>query len=110
MKDYVRGQNMINEEIKAVNMFLILFYTVFILYDLYYYFLYPKCIDGGIVGLPEGGLGYWLYIIVIGFLPIGIYLKRKGKPQTVKYVFTIGYVVVDTINSVMVYMSESKSD
>ncbi len=107
MKDYVREQNYINEEIKAVKMFLILFYSVFFLYEGYFYFLYPKCTEG-IVGLPDGGLRYWLYLIVIALLPIGIYLMRLGKPQAVKYVFTIVYVVVDAINSVLIYVTEPK--
>jgi signal transduction histidine kinase len=92
------------EEIKASKLFLWLFYIIFLTYDLFYYFGMPMVNDNYESGFPEGGLGYWLHIIVLGLLPIAIYLLKGGNPYVAKYLVFIIYNLLDLISNLMLYI------
>jgi signal transduction histidine kinase len=101
----IEGMNnpkLILEEKKAVRLFLWLFYIVFLAYDISYYFILAKPL-GRKPGIPAGGLGYWFYIIIIFFIPISIYLMKKGNPYLIKYIYFIGYSCIDLVNSILIY-------
>jgi signal transduction histidine kinase len=49
------------------------------------------------------GLGYWIFILVIGLLPVSVYLIRKGKPYHVKYMILISYIIIDIIDNLIRY-------
>lgn len=70
-------QSLIQEEKEALKVFLILFYFIFLLYDIIYYFIYPAIdINEAQIGWPEGGLGIGVYIFIGSLLPISIYLQK----------------------------------
>ncbi|GLB60007.1 ATP-binding protein [Cytobacillus sp. NCCP-133] len=98
---------LVNEETKAVRLFMWLFYLIFTLYDLFYYYLLPLN-AGGTSGLPNGGLGIGYYLILIGLLPIAVYFFKTGSPFKVKYLFFTSFVLTDFINSMLIYLGESK--
>lgn len=104
MHDYVHGKKMINEEVKAVKLFLWLFYIVFISFDIYYYYIFPRSVDKS-VGIPEHGLGYWIYFFIATLLPLSIYLIKKGHTYAVKYIYTVGYLFFDTVNNLLVFFA-----
>ncbi|MDM5153191.1 ATP-binding protein [Bacillus sp. DX1.1] len=82
-----------------------LFYFIFLLYDIIYYFIYPAMnINEAQVGWPEGGLGIGVYIFVGSLLPISIYLQKRDHTYFVKYLFFIGYMLIDLINNLMIYL------
>lgn len=56
------------------------------------------------VGWPEGGLGIGVYIFVGSLLPISIYLQKRDHTYFVKYLFFIGYMLIDLINNLMIYL------
>ncbi|MGG0185472.1 ATP-binding protein [Bacillus rhizoplanae] len=100
-----KAHMLIQEEIKALKLFLSLFYIIFFSYDIIYYFIYPAMkIDNRPIGFPEGGLGFGMHIFMFLLLPIGIYLIKKKNPYAVKYIIFFGYTFIDLLNSIMIYL------
>ncbi|EJQ83929.1 ATP-binding protein [Bacillus toyonensis] len=93
-----------NEEIKALKVFLSLFFIIFFVYDLAYEFIVP--LIGGEqegVGKFEDGLGLWLYFWMVILFCIGIYFMKWKNPFAVKYIILIGYNILDFIHNIMIY-------
>ncbi|WP_226607554.1 ATP-binding protein [Bacillus cereus] len=102
-------KSLIYEEREALKVFLLLFYIIFFLYDVIYYFVYPAMdINGARIGWPEGGMGIGVYILVISLFPISVYLQKKGYVYFVKYLFLIGYMFIDIINNLMIYLNSNR--
>ncbi|MGG0237949.1 ATP-binding protein [Bacillus rhizoplanae] len=104
-----KAHMLIQEEIKALKLFLSLFYIIFFSYDIIYYFIYPAMkIDNRPIGFPEGGLGFGMHIFMFLLLPIGIYLIKKKNPYAVKYIIFFGYTFIDLLNNIMIYLGSSQ--
>ncbi|MBJ8071263.1 MULTISPECIES: ATP-binding protein [Bacillus cereus group] len=102
-------KSLIYEEREALKVFILLFYIIFFLYDAIYYFVYPAMnINEARVGWPEGGMGIGVYILVILLFPISIYLQKQGYVYFVKYLFLIGYMLIDLINNLMIYVHSDR--
>ncbi|QWG99087.1 two-component sensor histidine kinase [Bacillus mycoides] len=102
-------KSLIYEEREALKVFILLFYIIFFLYDVIYYFVYPAMnINEARVGWPEGGMGIGVYILVISLFPISIYLQKQGYIYFVKYLFLIGYMLIDLINNLMIYLHSDR--
>ncbi|EJR33390.1 ATP-binding protein [Bacillus mycoides] len=102
-------KSLIYEEREALKVFILLFYIIFFLYDVIYYFIYPAMnINEARVGWPEGGMGIGVYILVISLFPISIYLQKQGYVHFVKYLFLIGYMLIDLINNLMIYLHSDR--
>ncbi|MGE7853412.1 ATP-binding protein [Bacillus paramycoides] len=92
------------EEIKALKIFLCLFFVIFFMYDF---------AEKAMVLLSEGdqkladvfgeGLGLWLYSLMVLLFLIGIYCMRRKNPYIVKYIILIGYNILDFINNFIIY-------
>ncbi len=85
-----------NEEMKALKIFLSLFFIIFFVYDLAYEFIVP--LIGGEqegVGQFEDGLGLWLYFLMVVLFCTGIYFMKWKNPFAVKYIILIGYNLLD---------------
>jgi signal transduction histidine kinase len=93
---------LVMEEIKATKLFLWLFYITFLAFDVFYFYVIPY-LRGREIGLPEEGLGIWVHIIVIGFLPFLLYLLKQGNAYYVKYYIFIGYNLLDLISGLIMY-------
>ncbi|EOO42289.1 ATP-binding protein [Bacillus mycoides] len=104
-----RFKSLIYEEREALKVFILLFYIIFFSYDAIYYFMYPAMnINEARVGWPEGGMGIGVYILVISLFPISIYLQKQGYVYFVKYLFLIGYMLIDLINNLMIYLHSDR--
>jgi len=102
-------KSLIYEEREALKVFILLFYIIFFLYDIIYYFVYPAMdINEARIGWPEGGMGIGVYILVISLFPISIYLQKRGYVYFVKYLFLIGYMLIDLINNLMIYLHSDR--
>ncbi|MBJ8104854.1 MULTISPECIES: ATP-binding protein [Bacillus cereus group] len=102
-------KSLIYEEREALKVFILLFYIIFFLYDVIYYFVYPAMnINEARIGWPEGGMGIGVYILVISLFPISIYLRKQGYVYFVKYLFLIGYMFIDIINNLMIYLHSDR--
>ncbi|MFS0820455.1 ATP-binding protein [Bacillus sp. 1P02SD] len=92
---------LLHEEKKALRLYLLLFYIVLFIYDFIYYYLYPIVINGK-QGLPTV-LGFWIYIIMIGLLPISYYLKKIYRLYSIKYIYVMTYYVITTFDDVLTF-------
>lgn len=102
-------KSLIYEEREALKVFILLFYIILFLYGVIYYFIYPAMnINEARVGWPEGGMGIGVYILVISLFPISIYLQKQGYVYFVKYLFLIGYMLIDLINNLMIYLHSDR--
>ncbi|KEK24587.1 ATP-binding protein [Bacillus gaemokensis] len=92
------------EEVKALKIFLSLFFAIFFMYDIAAYYISPKLENfQNPSEFPEGGLGIWLYIFMILLFFVGIYFMKRKNPYIVKYIIFIGYNVLDLIHNIMIY-------
>ncbi|MGG3468326.1 ATP-binding protein [Neobacillus pocheonensis] len=107
MNEGIRSPRLIFEEKKAIKLFLWLFYIFFITYDIFYFFILPKYTTYGKDGFPDNGLGYWLYVLVFCLLPLSIYTIKKGNPYLVKYIFLFGYIMIDIVDNLLIYLGTS---
>jgi signal transduction histidine kinase len=104
----LKMNKLVIEEIKATKLFLWLFYIIFLAFDGFYYFVIPA-LQGREMGFPKESLGIWVHIIVLGFLPLLIYLLKQGNAYHVKYYIFIGYNVLDLINGLIMYSELMKA-
>ncbi|MCT2535246.1 ATP-binding protein [Aquibacillus koreensis] len=91
-----------SEEVKALKLFILLFYLFLIGYDVFYHFIFNH-FNQIEVGFPSNSLGIWYHIIFIGFLPVTIYLAKINQIYAVKYVYLFGFIFVDLINNILIY-------
>ncbi|MGG5796068.1 ATP-binding protein [Bacillus nitratireducens] len=102
-------RSLIYEEREALKVFILLFYIIFFSYDIIYYFAYTAMnINEARIGWPEGGMGIGVYILVISLFPISIYLQKQCYVYFVKYLFLIGYMLIDLINNLMIYLHSDR--
>ncbi|MGG5784175.1 ATP-binding protein [Bacillus albus] len=102
-------KSLIYEEREALKVFVLLFYIIFFLYDVIHHFVYPAMnINEARIGWPEGGMGIYVYILVIVLFPISIYFQKQGYVYFVKYLFLIGYMLIDLINNLMIYLNSDR--
>lgn len=106
MKEGIESNKLVFEEIKAVKLFLPLFYIIFLGYDFFYYYIFPKS-TGKEPGILTGGLHYYYYILILCFIPIGIYLFKKGNPYAIKYIYFFGFNIIDVINLLLIYFGKN---
>ncbi|WP_174733646.1 ATP-binding protein [Mesobacillus harenae] len=102
-----KNPKLIFEEVKAVKFFLWTFYIILLIYDFFYYFFYPFQMDDP-VGFPDGSIGFFLHFILVLILPASIYLVKRGKPELIKYLYLITYIILDFINNLMIFWGSSK--
>jgi len=102
MNEQTREEVLRIEEIKAIKLFSILFYFVFIAYDFIYYYLFPY-INHVEIGLPDKGLGYVMYAVLLLLIPIVIFLIKKGKPFIIKYIYFYAFLLLDVCNNILIY-------
>jgi signal transduction histidine kinase len=107
MSDNFHGEKLLIEETKAVKLFIWLFYIIFFTYEIFFNYIQPMSM-GKQVGLPEEGLGVWLYILLLGMLPLGIHLVKIGKPYLVKYLFFGGFLLLDFVHVLLKYYGQNK--
>ncbi|MBY0098268.1 ATP-binding protein [Mesobacillus maritimus] len=102
MNDGTREEVLRIEEIKAIKLFTLLFYFVYIGYDFVYYYLFAY-FNHKDMGLPDKGLGYYMYGALFLLLPIVLYLIKKGQPFLIKYIYFYAFLLLDFTNNLLIY-------
>jgi signal transduction histidine kinase len=108
MKEGIRNPTLIFEEKKAIILFQWLFYTIFFSFEIFYYYISPLYSNNKKESVLFGGLGLWQYILILGLLPLSIYFIKKGNPYIVKYIYIIGYILIEFINNLIFYVGTTK--
>ncbi|MDQ1147489.1 signal transduction histidine kinase [Bacillus sp. SORGH_AS 510] len=106
MKESIKNPQLILEERKAIKLFLWLFYIVYFAFDILAFYVLPNTTDK--MGSPDEGLGYWIYILILFLLPIGIRMTNSGNLYLVKYFYIYSYLIIDFINTLIIYSNNSK--
>ncbi|MCH1624267.1 ATP-binding protein [Ferdinandcohnia quinoae] len=97
-----------NEEKQALKIYLFSFYVTLVLYDLLFYYIYPKFITSTEPGKYYSiDISLIIYITFFGLLPLSLYLIKRGKHYSVKYVYISCYVVLSAINDCVVFWDDS---
>lgn len=92
------------EEIKALKIFLSLFFVIFFVYD-----FAAKAVvllsdeNQKLADVLGEGLGVGLYCLMVGLFFIGLYFLKWKNPYVVKYIILIGYNILDFINNFIIY-------
>jgi HD-GYP domain-containing protein (c-di-GMP phosphodiesterase class II) len=97
--------NLRNEEQRALKWFLIMFYLISIVYDLFYYFIFGNFLNDLEPGLPASIYVY--YFLLFALLLIISIMTKKGKLSSIKYVFISAYLVLSTINDTVFYIGNN---
>jgi putative nucleotidyltransferase with HDIG domain len=102
MKKHTIDPNIKNEEGRTVKWFIVLFYIIFIGFDLFYYLIskYNSKLEDNAPNM----LGFWIYIVMFALIPIAIYLYKKQKQHLIKYIYFISYTFLATLNDIISYI------
>lgn len=99
-----KGNIFEKEEIKALIIFLSLFFVIFFAYDFAEKAMVLLADKNQKLADAFGeGLGLWLYSLMVGLFFIGLYFMKWKKPYIVKYIILIGYNILDFINNFIIY-------
>lgn len=104
MEASIKSPQLILEEKKAVKLFLWSFYIVYFSFDILTYYILPTTLKNENMGSPLDGLGYWIYPLILIILPVGIWMIKKGDLYLVKYLYVYSYFLIDTINTLLIYI------
>ncbi|MGN7401838.1 ATP-binding protein [Cytobacillus praedii] len=96
---------LLHEEKRALKIYLSIFYITLILYDIFYYYLYPMYILHSEPGL-NSPFGYWIYIILFGLIPVACYLHIKEKQQVIKYIYIVVYMMLTAVSDIIQFSAE----
>jgi len=100
----MKTNKLLQEEKRSTKLFLWLFYSVFFIYDIFYYDIFPD-----FPWLPDSENTLWhdslyiKYFVIIALIPLFVYLIQKDKTEYVKYILLFGYLSVNTIGDIIYY-------
>jgi putative nucleotidyltransferase with HDIG domain len=89
MQNKLTDPSLHHEERRAIKWFLILFYILFISFEIFYYYIHPKYVLSQEVLIFDNSR-YYYHLLIVLLIPIAMTLIRKGKLYSVKYVFYLG--------------------
>ncbi|MCM3665261.1 HD-GYP domain-containing protein [Mesobacillus subterraneus] len=89
MQNKLKDPSLHHEERRAIKWFLILFYILFISFEIFYYYIHPKYVLSQEVLIFDNSR-YYYHLLIVLLIPIAMTLIRKGKLYSVKYVFYLG--------------------
>ncbi|MEH7075542.1 HD-GYP domain-containing protein [Neobacillus drentensis] len=96
--------NIRNEEGRTVKWFLVLFYIIYVGFDVAYTFIaeyIPKLDDDA----PDV-LRLWIYIIMFSLIPIAVYLYKKQRYHQIKYLYFICYTSITLLNDIVSFIGK----
>ncbi|MCM3720595.1 MULTISPECIES: HD-GYP domain-containing protein [Solibacillus] len=95
----------IQEEKNSTKLFLWLFFVVFFVYDILYYDLFPAFPWHD--ELVWYDFMYFKYGVIVGMIPLSIYLIKINKIKIVKYIIFLGYFTTHLISDIIYYKDSS---
>ncbi len=94
-----------HEEQRALKWFLILFYLISVIYDLFSYFIFKKYVYNLEPDLP--GMIYIYYLLLFALLLVIYLMNKNGKLSSIKYVFISAYILFSTIYDTAYYLGKN---
>jgi putative nucleotidyltransferase with HDIG domain len=102
MKTNMKGSNLDHEEKRAIKWLLILFYLLFISFDLFYFYLYPKYILNENIEYINNSK-FFYYFLIIMLIPLVMRMLRKKDIFSVKYIFFLSYTLITILYDSITY-------
>lgn len=104
----MKNTTLLQEEKRSTVLFLWLFYVIFFVYDILYYDLFPNFpwLDAETGSTVLYGI-YMKYGIIVGLIPLSIYLIKKDKTEYVKYIIFFGYFTTHILADIIYYKNSS---
>ncbi|WP_327078415.1 HD-GYP domain-containing protein [Bacillus sinesaloumensis] len=90
------------EEKRTVVWFSILFFIIFIGYDIFFYFIYPRYDSILSIGFPNTFV-YVMYFFILLLIPLIFYNDKRSKQHCTKYYFFFTYAILSFINELITY-------
>ena len=105
MPKFSMNSIIIKEEIRAIKLFLILFYLVTFSYDLIYGVILSKFILGQSPAYYSLGPGYITILFEIILFPLAIYYLKRGQAFKVKYLYFYTVISLSLLGELFIYLS-----
>lgn len=102
MQTNIKDPSLNYEERRAIKWFMTLFYGLFIAFDVFYFYIYPRHIlhqDIEFFGIYR----YYYYLLVVLLLPIVMFMSKRANLSSVKYFFVIIYLILTVLNDSITY-------
>ncbi|MBS8266611.1 HD-GYP domain-containing protein [Mesobacillus boroniphilus] len=103
MQNSFEEPSLYHEEKRALKWFITLFYILFISFEIFYYYLYPKFVTNKDV-LIFSNYRYYYHLLILLLLPIVSLMLKKGKIYSVKFIFFLGFIVITILNDSVTYL------
>ncbi|CEG25566.1 HD-GYP domain-containing protein [Bacillus sp. B-jedd] len=101
-------QSLLNEEQRTLKWFIVLFYVISISFDFFYGYIMPTYMPGYKEDTsPPDLLGYWLYVFMFLLIPISIYLTKKSKLFSIKYIYFITYTLFSILKDILMFLNHA---
>ncbi|MFD1851469.1 HD-GYP domain-containing protein [Oceanobacillus bengalensis] len=100
MQQRAKIETLLHEETRTTIWFLWIFYTIYLVYDITYYYILPETPWGS---GTRPGLNLFIYIIMLGLLPISISLMKRQYPWPIKYIYFIIFLSLNILNDLWMY-------
>ncbi|WP_026564489.1 ATP-binding protein [Bacillus sp. UNC41MFS5] len=107
MKEGIKNPKLIFEERKAIILFIWLFNFIFFSWDIFYYY-FRLYFNGASHREIRGGLGLWMYLILVGVLILAIYYIKVGNIYIVKYLYISSFLIIDIIDNLVRYIGTTE--
>jgi putative nucleotidyltransferase with HDIG domain len=104
MKNQTYDPNLKNEEARTVKWFLVLFYIIYVSFDLTY-----KMITKFIPRLRDDApdvLRIWVYVFIFALIPVAIILYKQQKHHLIKYIYFISYTFLTFLNDIVSFIGK----
>lgn len=103
------SDTLIRQEKRSAQLFLVLFYVAYFSYDILLNSVFPFFFSSNKFGFNDQQLtNVVIYIILLGLLPIAIYLFKKNTPRIIKYMYFIVFTTTMFINDILIYLGTDK--
>ena len=107
----MKKTSLLQEEKNSSVLFLWLFYVIFIMYEIFYYNLFPVIPwnDISLNKTVQNDFMYVKYGIMIALIPLSIFLIKKEKIEFVKYIVFSGYFITNVISDILLFKDTTLS-
>jgi putative nucleotidyltransferase with HDIG domain len=102
MQNLKKDPSLNHEERRAIKWFLALFYVIFLSFESFYFYIYPKFILNQNVE-PLNESRYYYYLLIILLLPIVVIMLKRGHLFLVKHFFFLSYTVLTIVYDSITY-------
>lgn len=104
MKKILEDPNIMNIERRTIKWFVSLFYIISLSYELLYDFVIPKFVPS-LKDDSSNILGFWIYLVLFGLIPVATYLFKNNKQASIKYLYFITWLLLTLINDCISYFN-----